>query len=120
MNTVNEMVSKTGTTSDVGLPGNASLIASAAKAAGMKAEFHADASAASVRESLKQGKGVVLNGSVSGSGGHFIYVAGIASDGRFIVCDPYRPEITRWNDGELQHFATGYSVNPRGFAAIWK
>lgn len=117
-NTINEMVRLTGTTSDVGVPGNASVLSNAARKVGMQAQFVSDGSPASVRAALQRGHGVVLNGSL-GSGGHFIYVAGIASDGRFIICDPYRSSLTRMNDSELNHFANAYS-NPRGFAEIWK
>lgn len=71
-----------------------------------------------VRAALKEGHGVILNGSL-GTGGHFIYVAGLAKDGRFIICDPWRPEITRMTDSELNQFAnTG--PNPRGFAEVWR
>jgi hypothetical protein len=116
-NTLNEMIRRTGANSSVGVPGNASLIANAAKSMGCKAEFHASAPPSAIRQSLKEGHGVVLNGSL-GTGGHFIYVAGIAKDGRFIICDPARPTITRMTDSELNHFANTYS-NPRGFAEIW-
>ncbi|HEY9898791.1 MAG TPA: LysM peptidoglycan-binding domain-containing protein [Pantanalinema sp.] len=118
--TINEAIRLTGANADVGLPGNASLVASAARRVGLQAQFVSDSSAGSVRAALNRGHGVVLNGSISGQGGHFIYVAGIQSDGRFIICDPWRPNITSWSDAELNHFATGYSVNPRGFAEIWK
>lgn len=117
-NTINEMVRLTGTNSEDGVPGNASVLSNAAHQVGMQAQFVDDGSPAAVRAALNRGHGVVLNGSL-GSGGHFIYVAGIASDGRFIICDPARSGITRMNDSELNHFANGYS-NPRGFAEIWK
>ncbi|MBO9541113.1 LysM peptidoglycan-binding domain-containing protein [bacterium] len=119
-NTVQEAIRLTGANANVGLPGNASLVASAARKVGLQAQFVGDSSAGSVRAALNRGHGVVLNGSISGQGGHFVYIAGIQNDGRFIVCDPWRPNITSWSDAELNHFATGYSVNPRGFAEIWK
>ena len=115
--TLNEMIRLTGTNSNDGVPGNASLLANAARKVGCKAEFQASASPSNIRRALKEGHAVVLNGSL-GTGGHFIYVAGIAKDGRFIIADPWRPEITRMTDSQLNHFANTYS-NPRGFAEIW-
>jgi Peptidase_C39 like family len=116
--TMNEMVRRTGTSPNGGVPGNASLLGNAAKAVGAQARFSPSASPGEVRAALKKGHGVVLNGSL-GTGGHFIYVAGIAKDGRFIICDPARPTLTRMTDAELNHFANTYS-NPRGFAEIWR
>lgn len=117
-NTMNEMVRLTGANANVGVPGNASLIADAAKKVGMQAKFNPVASPANVRAALKAGHGVVLNGSL-GVGGHFIYVAGLNPDGSFIIDDPARSSVTRMTDSELNAFANTYS-NPRGFAEIWK
>ncbi|MFN3431764.1 MAG: C39 family peptidase, partial [Candidatus Sericytochromatia bacterium] len=117
-NTLNEMIRRTGANASVGVPGNASLIARAAEQTGAKARFSASGSPDLVRAALKKGHGVVLNGSL-GTGGHFIYVAGIAKDGRFIIADPWRADITRMTSAELNQFAnTG--PNPRGFAEIWR
>lgn len=116
--TIDEMIRLTGTSSAYGVPGNASLLANAAEKVGAKASFSASAAPGEVRAALKKGHGVILNGSL-GTGGHFIYVAGLAKDGRFIICDPWRPEITRMTDSELNQFAnTG--PNPRGFAEVWR
>ncbi|HEY9721097.1 MAG TPA: peptidoglycan-binding protein, partial [Oscillatoriaceae cyanobacterium] len=117
-NTINEMVRRTGATSSTGVPGNASLIANAAKQVGMQAKYNPVGSPANVRAALKAGHGVVLNGSL-GIGGHFIYVAGLNADGTFQIDDPARPTVTRMTDSELNAFANTYS-NPRGFAEIWK
>lgn len=116
--TLNEMIRRTGANSNDGVPGNASLIANAARQVGAQASFSADGSPAAVRAALKRGHGVVLNGSL-GIGGHFIYVAGLDKDGRFIICDPARSGITRMSNSELDQFANTYG-NPRGFAEIWR
>lgn len=116
--TLNEMIRRTGANSNDGVPGNASLIANAARQVGSQATYSPDGSPGAVRAALKRGHGVVLNGSL-GIGGHFIYVAGLDKDGRFIICDPARSGITRMSDSELNQFANTYG-NPRGFAEIWR
>jgi hypothetical protein len=117
--TVNEMTHAVGATPAAGVPGNASLISNAAQKLGAQARFDGDGSPGNVRRALQEGHGVVLNGALGATGGHFMYVAGIAEDGRFIIADPWRPTITRMNDAELDAFANR-GQNPRGFAEIWK
>lgn len=119
VDTVNEMVGLTGASAKYGVPGNASLVANAAQKAGAQARYEGDGSPANVRRALEEGHGVVLNGALGPTGGHFMYVAGIAEDGRFIIADPWRPNITRMNDAELDAFANR-GQNPRGFAEIWR
>ena len=75
-------------------------------------------SPAAVREALQKGRGVVLNGSL-GTGGHFMYVAGLNPDGTFIICDPWRPAITRMTDRELDHFAHN-QPGKGGMIEIWR
>ncbi len=72
-----------------------------------------------VRSALEQGKGVLVNGSLSGNIGHFIYLAGLDEQGRYIVCDPINPGVTRWTDADLWAF-THRGTNPPGFAAVWR
>jgi hypothetical protein len=101
--TVNEMVGRTRTTPQVGVP-DQNQIPNAARAIGLQATNARNSSPAAIRAALQAGHGVILNGNLN-PGGHFIYVAGLNPDGSFIVCDPWRPGITRWNDGELDYFA---------------
>jgi nucleoid-associated protein YgaU len=101
--TVEELTGMTRTRPEYGIPDN-TQIPNAARAMGLQASDSHGSSPAAVRAALQAGRGVVLNGSL-GSGGHFLYVAGLNPDGSFIICDPWRPEITRMNDGELDHFA---------------
>jgi hypothetical protein len=114
-----EMANLIGAGPGVGTPGNASLIASAARKVGAQARFEPNASPANVRSALKQGHGVVLNGSL-GIGGHFIYVAGLNRDGSFIIDDPARSGVHSMNDSELNNFANFAGPNPHGFAEIWR
>ena len=119
-NTMNEMVNLTGANSNVGVPGNASLIASAARAVGAQASYNSSNNVNDVRAALQRGHTVVLNGSLN-SGGHFIYVSGLDKNGNFIIGDPARPGITTMTHSELQYFAThNAGQHPPGFAEIWR
>lgn len=117
VNTVNEMTDRTHTRPEYGVP-DRNQIPNAARAIGLQADGTKGASVGAIRAALQNGRGAIVNGSL-GSGGHFIYVAGLNPDGSFIVCDPWRPGITRWNDGELNHFI---SNNPgyNGLTEVWR
>jgi hypothetical protein len=109
-----------GVSPSTGLPGNASLIVAQARADGLQASFDARASAQAVREALLAGKTCVVNGSL-GTGGHFLYVAGLDEAGRFIICDPIRPGLTRLDDAGLHAFMNAApGQHPTGFAAVWR
>jgi peptidoglycan hydrolase-like protein with peptidoglycan-binding domain len=101
-----------------GLPGNASLIAAQARRNGLKATYNSSTQASAVRQALKEGRTCVVNGSL-GVGGHFIYIGGLDSHGRFIVFDPDRPDVHTWSDADLNAF-THVGTNPPGFAELWK
>lgn len=119
--TMNEMVRRTGANPNVGVPGNARLIADAARQVGMTAHFNPDGRANAVREALRRGHGVVLNGGLPGGGGHFIYVAGLDSNGNFIIGDPARPWLTTMNAQQLEAFSfANPGQHPNGFAEIWR
>lgn len=113
-----DMVAQTGASADVGLPGNASLLANAARNNGLQAEFSPSRNVADVRAQLEAGRGVIVNGNLT-TGGHFLYISGLDEQGRYVVADPYRPSITRWTDADLHHF-THNGSNPPGFAALWR
>lgn len=117
VDTVNELTAATHTRPEYGVP-DRNQIPNAARALGLQATDSRDSSPAAIRAALQAGRGVILNGSL-GTGGHFMYVAGLAEDGRFIIADPWRPDITRMNDGELDHFAHN---NPGhgGMIEIWR
>ena len=118
LSTMWELAAQTGTRAGVGLPGDASLVAAAARQNGLQAEFSASRGVADVRAELEAGRGVIVNGDING-GGHFLYLAGLDEQGRFIVADPFRPGITRWSDADLHHF-THSGNNPPGYAAVWR
>jgi hypothetical protein len=115
--TVWELVDALGARAGVGTPGGVSLIADVARGFGVNAEASSSTDPADVRAALERGHGVVVNGDLGG-GGHFLYLAGIDLAGNYIVCDPWRPGITSWNDGDLWAF-THHGNNPPGFAEIW-
>jgi len=115
--TVWEMVDALGARAGVGTPGGVALIADVARRMGVNAEANGSRDAADMRAALERGHGIVVNGDIGG-GGHFIYIAGLDMAGNFIVCDPWRPGITSWGDGELEAF-THFGNNPPGFAEIW-
>ncbi|HEY9854489.1 MAG TPA: LysM peptidoglycan-binding domain-containing protein [Stenomitos sp.] len=117
--TVNELVKRTGTSPDYGIPDN-NAIPNAARAIGLQAEFSGSSSPAAVRAALQRGHGVILNGSLSPGTGHFIYIAGLNGDGSFKIFDPYRPGITAWNDGDLQHFAYGVTAGHGSMVELWR
>jgi hypothetical protein len=111
------MIGVLGARAGVGTPGSAELIANKARELGVNAEYNGSKDPADMRAALERGHGIVVNGDLGG-GGHFIYVAGLDEQGRYIVCDPWRPGITRWGDAELNEF-THHGINPPGFAEIW-
>ncbi len=115
--TVNELVGKTRTSPAYGIPDN-NAIPNAARQLGLQVAFHGRSSAASIREALNKGHGVILNGSISGGVGHFIYIAGLNADGTFKVFDPYRPAIKAWNDSQLHAFA--YATGRGSISEIWR
>jgi len=115
--TVWEMVDALGARAGVGTPGGPALIADVARRFGVNAESSTSTDPADVRAALERGHGVVVNGDLGG-GGHFLYLAGIDLAGNYVVCDPWRPDITSWNDGDLWAF-THHGNNPPGFAEIW-
>jgi hypothetical protein len=93
-------------------------IADIARSMGVNAEGHIDGHASDIRAALAAGHGTVVNGTNGGGGGHFIYLAGLDQNGQFIVCDPWHPEITRWNDADLENF-TRNGPGPGNFVEIW-
>ncbi|MDB5098356.1 MAG: Peptidase like family, partial [Cyanobacteria bacterium RYN_339] len=115
--TVNEMVGLTHTNPNDGVPDH-DQIPNAARKLGMQATYHDSSNAGQVRDALKAGHTVIYNGSL-GTGGHFIYVAGLNSDGSFIIFDPARSGTTSMNDAQLNGFGhtNGHSG---GFTEIWK
>lgn len=117
LDTMWEVANALGARAGVGTPGGVSLIADVARRFGVNAEANSSRDPADVRAALERGHGVVVNGDISGAG-HFIYISGLDAQGQYIVCDPWRPGITRWNDGDL-HYFTHIGSNPPGFAEIW-
>ena len=82
-------------------------IADIARGMGVNAEAHVLAQPPEIREALERGHGVVVNGKLPDTSGHFIYLAGLDEQGQYIVCDPWHPEVTRWNDEQLGGFTYG-------------
>ncbi len=115
--TVWELVGALGARAGVGTPGGVSLIADVARRFGVNAEANGSREPGDVRAALERGHGAVVNGDLGG-GGHFIYLSGLDEAGNYIVCDPWRPQITRWTDADLWAF-THHGNNPPGFAEIW-
>jgi hypothetical protein len=115
-NTVSEMINALHASSAEGTPGGPAYVASVAQGLGLDAHSSTSQNASDMRAELEAGRGVIVNGSL-GNVGHFIYLAGIADDGRFIVCDPYRPGVTRMTDAELQQFARAGS-HPPGYVSV--
>lgn len=121
MDTRNEAVGLIGQDWGSGVPGDASLVAEGARNAGLQASFNPDGSAAAVRAALDAGHTVVLNGGLSGGGGHFLYVAGVDGNGNFIIGDPARPDVTTMTAAELEAFSfANPGQHPNGFAEIWR
>ncbi|MEW5743598.1 MAG: C39 family peptidase [Myxococcota bacterium] len=116
-NTIWEMVDALGARAGVGTPGGVALIADVARRFGVNAESSPSREPSDVRAALERGHGVLVNGDIGG-GGHFLYLAGLDAAGNFIVCDPWRPGITSWNEDDLWAF-THHGNNPPGFAEIW-
>ncbi len=82
-------------------------IADVVRSMGVNAEPHVLAQPPEIREALERGHGVVVNGKHPDTSGHFIYLAGLDEQGQIIVCDPWKPEITRWSDEQLGAFTYG-------------
>jgi hypothetical protein len=116
--TVWEMVDALGARQGVGTPGGVSLVADVARRFGVNAEANGSTDPADVRAALERGHGVIVNGQLGHSSGHFLYLSGLDEHGDYIVCDPWRPGIQRWNDGDLWDFTHG-GPNPPGFAEVW-
>ncbi|MBL8920483.1 MAG: C39 family peptidase [Myxococcaceae bacterium] len=116
--TIWELVDALGARAGVGTPGGVSLIADVARRFGVNAEANGSTDPADVRAALERGHGVVVNGHLGGVSGHFLYLSGLDENGDYIVCDPWRPGIQRWNDGDLWAFTHG-GPNPPGFAEVW-
>lgn len=116
--TVWEMVDALGARQGVGTPGGVSLVADVARRFGVNAEANGSTDPADVRAALERGHGVIVNGQLGHSSGHFLYLSGLDENGDYIVCDPWRPGIQRWNDGDLWDFTHG-GPNPPGFAEVW-
>jgi hypothetical protein len=116
--TIWELVDALGARSGVGTPGGVSLVADVARRFGVNAEANGSTDPADVRAALERGHGVIVNGHLGRSSGHFLYLSGLDANGDYIVCDPWRPGIQRWNDGDLWDFTHG-GPNPPGFAEIW-
>jgi Peptidase_C39 like family len=114
--TLNEMTDALGASPGTGVPGGVDYVANVARNLGLQADASQSQSAGDMRAELEAGRGVMVNGGLS-TGGHFVYLAGIDENNNFIVCDPFRPGITRWNDGELEAFC--HSGNhPPGYVAV--
>jgi len=82
-------------------------IADIVRGMGVNAEAHVLAQPPEIRAALERGHGVVVNGKHPDTSGHFIYLAGLDEQGQIIVCDPWKPEITRWSDEQLGAFTYG-------------
>ncbi|MBK7859396.1 MAG: C39 family peptidase [Archangiaceae bacterium] len=82
-------------------------IAELVRGMGAHAEPHELAQPAEIRAALERGHGMVVNGKLPDTEGHFIYLAGLDAQGQFIVCDPWHPDVTRWNDEQLGAFTYG-------------
>ncbi len=114
--TIDEMTSALRARPGVGTPGDVSYVAQVARGLGLDANASRSQSAGDMRAELEAGRGVIVNGGLS-TGGHFLYLAGIAEDGRFIVCDPFRPGVSRFTDAELERFCHTGS-HPPGFVSV--
>lgn len=116
-----EMANLLGARAGLGTPGGPDLIAQKARELGVNATSSTSMDPQAVREALERGHGVIVNGGLGPGTGHFIYISGLDENGQYIVCDPWRPEITRWNDDQLRDFEfSGYPGHPPGFAEIWR
>lgn len=102
VSTVDEMVRRTGATPSVGIP-NHDAIPNAARQIGLQCTPAVVSTPAKVRAALKAGHGVIQDGSL-GTGGHYIYIAGLNPNGTFIIFDPARSTQTAWTDADLEHF----------------
>lgn len=113
--TVDELTRLSRTRPEYGVP-DSNALPDAARAIGLQAQYSARSTPASIRAALQRGHGVILNGSISGGVGHFLYIAGLNADGSFKICDPWRPGITVWNDAQLNQFAAGRGA----IVEIWR
>lgn len=115
--TVSELTKRSRTNPNDGVP-DSNALQDAARQIGLQARYQYSSTPADVRAALNKGHGVIYNGSL-GTGGHFVYVAGLNPDGSFIVCDPWRSDVTRWTDAQLKAF--GYTNGHHGgITEVWK
>ena len=116
--TAQRLAAETGTNPSVGFPGGVSLMASEARARGLQATSSSSRSVGDMRSEVEQGRALIVNGTHPSGVPHFLYVAGVAADGRFIVNDPASGGTQRWSDAQLHEF-THRGSNPPGYAAVW-
>ncbi|HEY9787501.1 MAG TPA: C39 family peptidase [Candidatus Obscuribacterales bacterium] len=64
-------------------------------------------------EDIKSGKSAIVNGP-----NHFVYVAGIDSNGNFIVGEPAEPNKGTWSEAELRRFFGGGGWG-NAYLAVW-
>lgn len=103
-----------------GVPGNVSIIARSLRELGVEAETHEYRGVAEIRSALEDGKVVIANGGMPCCDGHFLTLLGLDEEGRYIVADPFRDQITRWNDSELRGFIEFPSGHPTQWASVWR
>lgn len=118
VDTVNELTEKSRTRPEYGVP-DSNALPEAASSIGLQTQRSGSSSPEAIRAALQRGHGVILNGSL-GTGGHFLYVAGLNTDGSFKICDPWRPDITAMSGGELNHFAYGTAGGHGSMLEVWK
>lgn len=93
-------------------PGGPDLMATEAQKHGLNAIGREGCTDIKVLDQeLGLGRGVIVNGP-----NHFVYIAGKADDGSYIVGDPANPGVTRWSADTLQNFMSG---SGRGFTSVW-
>ncbi|RTL37653.1 MAG: hypothetical protein EKK48_23500 [Candidatus Melainabacteria bacterium] len=107
------VMNETGVMAQGQFPGGPSLMAQEAQKRGLSVEDKANCTDINaLDEQLAQGRGCIVNGPH-----HFIYVAGKAPDGTYIVGDPASPGVTHWTKDHLSSFLTNSPV--KGFTAVW-
>lgn len=113
-----QIARETGTEPVNGFPGNAETMAQFARNRGLQASSSPSRSVDDMRAELEQGRALIVNGTTSSGWKHFLYVAGLDADGRFIVNDPNSGGTQRWSASDLHAF-THRGSNPPGYAAVW-
>lgn len=69
---------------------------------------------------LSEGRSAIVNGNWPGwNTGHFIYVAGLTDDGRFIVGDPALESAQIWNEQQLRGFMDRQGGWGAAYLAVW-